>query len=98
MTAEKPNSSIGANVTALRGDKVFTGQPHAGCVAKLKELLERAEAGDLTGIVCAGLHSDGTASYSIAGMIGPYSLLGATDMARTELIELMKGARTLQEG
>jgi hypothetical protein len=91
-------SLTGDNVAALRGDKVFTGEPNAGAVAKLQELLERAKAGDLTGVVCATLHSDGTASYAIAGMIGPYSLLGASDMARTELIELMKGARTLQEG
>lgn len=98
MKADKPDSLTGHNVTALRGDKAFTGQPNAGCVAKLQELLERAEAGDLTGIVCASLHGDGTASYTIAGMIGPYGLLGATDMARTELIELMKGARPLQEG
>lgn len=92
MEWEKPASSTGDNVTALRGDKVFTGEPHAGCVAKLRELLERAEAGDLTGFVVASLHSDGTASYTIAGMIGPYSMLGATDMARSELIELMKAA------
>lgn len=92
MATETPSSSTGHNVTALRGDKSFTSEPHAGCVAKLRELLERAEAGDLTGVVCASLHSDGTASYTIAGMIGPYSMLGAADMARTELIELMKAA------
>jgi len=65
-------------------------EPNAGCVAKLKELLERAEAGDVTGIVCATLHSDKTASFSIAGMVGPYSMLGSVEMAKDRLIELMR--------
>ena len=69
------------------------GGPNAGCVAKLKELLERAEAGEITGIVCASLHSDNTASTAVAGMVGPYSLLGAVDMAKSDLVDMMKAAQ-----
>ena len=87
---DRPNSSCGPKVASLHGGQVAGGKPNDGCVAKLKELLERAEAGDITGIACATLHSDNTASYSIAGLIGPYSLLGASDMARSELADIMK--------
>ncbi|RDC59780.1 hypothetical protein HME9302_00975 [Alteripontixanthobacter maritimus] len=90
---DKPDTSYGRKVTALHGGDIVTGAPNAGCVAKLKELLERAEAGEITGIVCASLHSDKLASYSIAGMVGPYSLLGAADMAQSELLDLMKAAQ-----
>lgn len=88
--ADKPGSSHAPNVTSLHGGEIPTGEPNAGCVAKLKELLERAEAGDITGIVCAALHNDKTASFSIAGMVGPYSLLGSVEMAKDRLIELMR--------
>lgn len=93
MAADRPNSSHAHNVTSLHGGEITAGTRNEGCVAKLKELLERAEAGELTGIVCAGLHNDVTASYTIAGMVGPYSMLGAVDMARDELISLMKAAQ-----
>lgn len=88
--ADKPGSSHADNVASLHGGEIMRGTPNAGCVAKLRELLERAEAGDITGIVCAALHSDVTASYSIAGCVGPYSLAGAVDMAHAELIGIMK--------
>lgn len=90
MAADRPGSSRGDNVASLHGGEITLGEPNPGCVAKLKELLERAEAGEITGIVCASLHSDKLASYSIAGLVGPYSLLGATDMAQSELLDIMK--------
>ena len=78
------------NVTALHGGEVNTFTPNEGCTKALREMLEKAEAGEITGIVCARLHGDNLGSYTIAGMIGPYSLLGALDMAKSELIDHMK--------
>lgn len=80
-------------MTSLHGAQIATGEPNAGCVTKLRELLAQAEAGEITGIACAALHGDNTASYSIAGLVGPYSLLGATEMAQVELTDLMKVMR-----
>ena len=90
MAADRPSSSQGDNVASLHGGEIMRGEPNAGCVAKLRELLERAEAGDITGIVCASLHSDKTASFAIAGMVGPYAMLGSVEMAKDRLIELMR--------
>lgn len=81
---------MGSVASLFGGEVVAPGVPNAGCVAKLKEILERAEAGDVTGIVCVCLHSDRTGSYSVAGMIGPYSMLGAVEMAKADLIDAMR--------
>ena len=82
--------SVG-KVTALHGGEVNSFTPNEGCIKALREMLEMAEAGEITGIVCARLHGDNLGSYTIAGMAGPYSLLGALEMARSDLIESMKG-------
>lgn len=77
-------------VTALHGGVVNSPTPNQGCISALRELLEMAEAGEITGIACAKLHGDNLASYTIAGLVGPYSMLGAVDMAKSELQDLMK--------
>ena len=77
-------------VTALHGGEVNGLKPNEGCIRHLRDLLEKAEAGEITGFVCASLHSDNLGSYTIAGMVGPYSLLGSLEMAKSELQELMK--------
>jgi len=87
---EAPNSSHVGEVRALHGGEVNTPTPNEGCIKAARELLEQAEAGEVTGFVAAKLHGDNLGSYSIAGMAGPYSLLGAVDMAKAELQDLMK--------
>lgn len=79
------------NVTALHGVEVNVPTPNEGCIRALRQMLEMAEAGEITGIACARLHGDNLGSYVIAGMAGPYSLLGAMDMAQSELRDVMKG-------
>jgi hypothetical protein len=78
------------NVQPLFGGVVpGMGTPNEGCIDVLEGLLERARAGELVGVVCAATHSDNMASYVLAGMIGPYSLLGALELAKADLIENM---------
>jgi len=79
------------SVTALHGGVVNRPEPNVGCAQALREMLEMAESGEITGFVCARLHGDNLASYTIAGMAGPYGLLGALEMAKIELIDLMQG-------
>jgi hypothetical protein len=83
----------GPNITSIHGGAIAHNEPNEGCIETLRDLLQRAESGDITGIVCATLHSDKTASYSLAGLVGPYSMLGAIDMAKTELADIMKATR-----
>lgn len=89
MPDQPPSFSVG-KVTALHGGEVNTFEPNEGCIKALREMIEMAEAGEITGIVCARLHGDNLGSYTIAGMAGPYSLLGALDMAQSELRDYMK--------
>ena len=79
------------NVTPLRPDAP-TGEPHVSevCVDVLRDLLQRAEAGEVTGVGLAALHCNGDASYHVAGHIGGFSMLGALDMVRAELVEINK--------
>jgi len=88
---DQPGSSRVGSVTALYGGEVVTGDVNEGCVRMLRALLERAESGEVVGVVYAALHSDKLASYGIGGMAGPYSMLGALDMASDELKDLMRG-------
>jgi len=78
-------------VRSLHGGVVNTPTPDENCITALRRMLEMAEAGEITGIVCARLHGDNLASYTIAGRYGPYSLLGALDMAQQDLRDIMRG-------
>ena len=78
---QPPDISTVHNVTSLHGGPVLTPTPNESCIAFLRDMLEKAESGEITGFVAASLHGDGLASYTIAGMIGPYALLGGLEMA-----------------
>jgi hypothetical protein len=77
-----------ADVVGLFG-KADLGSPVPSCVAALKDLLERADAGEVIGIAVAAVNAKGSASYSVGGMIGAYGLLGALDMAKAHMITHM---------
>ena len=76
------------NVVTLTGASVVQNKPNETCVRALRELLERAEAGDFVGIACAVLHGDATASYRVCGSVGGYSLVGANECVRAHLVTL----------
>ena len=77
-----------AEVVGLFG-KADLGNPVPSCVAALRDLLERAEAGEVIGVALAAVNAKGSASYSVGGMIGAYGLLGAVDMAKAHMIAHM---------
>ncbi len=78
------------NVTALRGGSLLAPTPNEGCVRYLRDLLAKAESGEVVGLVCATLHGDGLSGHTIAGMIGPNTLLGAVEMAKADLMDRMR--------
>ena len=65
-----------------------TVQPHM--VEALEALLEMARSGEIVGGVFAVLHCDGAASYRMGGQLGGYSVLGAFEAAKANLVEIVR--------
>jgi hypothetical protein len=81
------------NVVALRGEL----QPPAACetnerlVTELERLLEAARAGEIVGMAAAYLHRDRSASYSFAGRVGTYGLIGGLECVKGRLLAMALG-------
>lgn len=65
------------------------GEPVASCVETLRRLLEQAESGELVGITYAGITQHGVGVNGIAGVVGGYSMLGALELAKGQLVGIM---------
>lgn len=78
---------MNGTVTSLNGGPVGVLAPNEDAIELLEDMLERAKSGDIVGVAVCALHYDAAASYSVAGLVGGYSLLGALEMAKAELIE-----------
>lgn len=61
------------------------------CVEELERLLEMAKSGEIKGFAGVSLHADNSGSYTICGFIGGYSMLGAAECMRSELLDIIKG-------
>ena len=84
---------MGDNVVALRG----TFQPPAPdevnerLVEELARLLDAARSGEIVGMAGTYLHKDRRASYSFAGTVGTFSLIGGLECAKERLLALVVG-------
>jgi hypothetical protein len=79
---------VADNVVRLTGGAVMQGIPNARCIEALRDLLERAEAGEVVGIACAVMHGDALASYRVCGTVGGYSMLGAAECVKAHLVAI----------
>ena len=77
-------------VTSLFGGTTGLPAPNEACIASLRRWLEMAESGELVGVAIAGLCYDGLGRYEVEGTIGGYSMLGALEIAKTELVEAVR--------
>lgn len=77
-----------SNVTSFyNGDPVIaTAEPRESVIKELEDLLERARSGEVQGVAYAALHSDGLASWGIFGAQGPYSMVGAVEVMKANLL------------
>ena len=82
-----------SNVKSIYGGPTGLPQRNDAAITVLTELLAKAEAGEVIGVVVASLHHDGLASFQIGGMVGGYSLLGAVELAKSDLIEVLNESR-----
>lgn len=79
------------NVVTLRGEgtveaKARAIEPNATLVLEIERLLAAARAGELVGLAGAYVHRDRGVSYSFAGAVGGYAMLGGLDCVRERLL------------
>lgn len=78
-------------VVGLHHDASFThGEPEPGVVACLEDWLERAKAGELTGIAAATWHSDGSCSWRIRGRYRAASMIGCLEAVKADVVDDMR--------
>ncbi len=67
-----------AEVVSLHGTwQPQTEAPNETVVRELERLLDAARSGEIVGIAGAYMHKDRMVTYSYAGLIGGYSVIGA---------------------
>ena len=82
---------MSGNVKSLFGGPTGVPEPNETCISQLEEMLEMAKAGEIIGVSVAAVTKDGLALYRLAGLVGGFSMLGAMDVAKAELIDLNRG-------
>lgn len=81
-----------ADVISLSGDPIApSGGVSEQCVEELERLLQMARNGEIKGFACTAVHSDNSGSYTISGFVGGYSMLGACEAMKSELLAIVEG-------
>jgi hypothetical protein len=80
-----------SNVKSIFGGPVGVPEPNDTCIEAIRKLLEMAESGEVVGIAVAALDKDGCGRWELAGRVGGYSMLGALEIARAELVDVNRG-------
>lgn len=77
------------NVISLRGN--FTAppaQPNSTVIEELERLLEAARAGEILGVAGAYVHRDKVVTYSYAGAVASYGMIGGLDCVKERLLRI----------
>ena len=84
-------NAMSDNVVALRGEfqAPSASEVNQRLVAELERLLDAARSGEIVGMAGTYLHRDKGASYSFAGMVGSYSLIGGLECIKARLLGLV---------
>ena len=78
-------------VVSLFGQPTGERVPSKVAVEVLEDWLAKAKAGECIGVCVVGIYADGLSSYSLAGRIGGFSMLGALQVAEAEIVEIVRG-------
>lgn len=81
-----------SNVVALRGGPTGEKVPVQCVVDVLEMWLQRAKDGEIQALGLVALYPDVTATFSTAGWLGSYSLVGAADVLRDQLVRCAREA------
>jgi hypothetical protein len=80
------------NVISMRGHLLPpAAEPNSNVVEELERLLEAARAGEIVGLAGAYVHRDKVVSYSYAGAVASYSMLGGLDCLKERLLRIATG-------
>ena len=78
-----------AEIVTLKGVTVpeaSSAEPNTLVVEELERLLDAARAGEIVGLAGSYRHRNGTVTYSYAGEVGTFSILGALDCVKERLL------------
>jgi hypothetical protein len=77
------------NVISLRGNfTVPSAEPNSTVIEELERLLEAARAGEILGVAGAYVHRDKVVTYSYAGAVGSYGMIGGLDCVKERLLRI----------
>ena len=75
------------NIVRLRGNLTVTpAEPNRTLIDELERLLAAARAGEIIGIAGCYVHKDKIVSYSYAGAVASYGMLGGLDCIKERLL------------
>lgn len=78
-------------VVSMFGGPTGERQVSDDVIRVLEDLLERAHSGEVIGFSGAVLVHDGCANFYACGMVGGYSMIGALEMAKSEVLDVLRG-------
>jgi hypothetical protein len=77
------------NVISLRGSFATPpAHPNRTVVEELERLLQAAKAGDIVGLAGTYVHKDKVVTYSFAGAVASYGMIGGLDCVKERLLRL----------
>jgi hypothetical protein len=79
-------------VVSLRGNLSIEpcniNEPNSTVVEELERLLDAARAGEIVGLAGSYIHKDKMITYSYAGAVVSYGLLGGLDCVKERLVRI----------
>lgn len=77
------------NVVSFRGGFTLPqAQPNHTLIEEIERLLEAARAGEIVGMAGTYMHRDKTVSYSYAGAVASFGMLGGLDCVKERLLRI----------
>jgi hypothetical protein len=80
--------SMSGDVVSLHGAQPIAPPPNQTLVKELERLLEAARSGEIIGMAGSYWHRNSTATYSYAGMVGSFAMLGGLECLKEKLVRL----------
>jgi hypothetical protein len=78
------------NVVSLHGGQIppSDSEPNVTVITELERLLAAARAGEIIGMAGSYVHKDKVITYSYAGAVASYAMLGGLDCVKERLVRI----------